>query len=159
MTTSLIQYLIGIPDNRARLHLTRLFSQFMSTALPPSRVIQSDAAPTSVSTAGAATITAAMLLAGMYVRDPNGAGRTDTFDTAANIVAASRDAQVGDMIRLCIVNGADAAETITLAAGTGGGFDANQTASSRVIPQNSSKCVTVRITNVTPGSEAYVIYA
>lgn len=123
------------------------------------RFISAEGAPTSSNNAGANTITAAQLLTGIYVRDPNGAGRTDTFDTAANIVAAVTGAAVGDVIRLLIVNGADAAETITLAAGSGGGFDANQTAAARVIPQNTSKVVHIRLTNVTPSSEAYVIYA
>jgi hypothetical protein len=66
---------------------------------------------------------------------------------------------VGDIVRCLIVNGADAAETITLAAGAGGAFDANQTAASQVIPQNASKFVHVRLTNVTAASEAYVAYA
>ena len=127
--------------------------------LRPDAVITSEGAPTSNATAGALTITAAMLLAGILVRDPNGAGRTDTLDTAANIVAAVPDAKVGDVISLLIVNGADAAEAITLQGGTGGTFDANQTAASRVIAQNSSKVIRVRLTNVTAGSEAYVIYA
>ena len=116
--------------------------------------------PTSISTAGNVTITVANLLSGIIVRDPNGAGRTDTLDTAANIVAGVPGrASNGDIVRVWVVNGADAAETITLAAGTGGAFDANQTAASRVIPQNTSKLVNVRITNSAPGAEAYVIYA
>jgi hypothetical protein len=57
-----------------------------------------------------------------------------------------------------IVNGADAAETITIGAGTGGAFDANQTAASRLIGQNASKLVRIRFTNVTVSSEAYVVY-
>lgn len=116
-------------------------------------------APTSVATAGAGTITAAMLLTKIYVRDCAGAGRTDTFDTAAAIVAAVPNAKVGDVLQLLVINGSDAAETITLAAGTGGGFDTNQTAASRVVPQNSSKLVHIRLTNVTAAAEAYVVYA
>lgn len=116
-------------------------------------------APASIATAGNATYTAAQLLSGIIVRDPAGAGRTDTLDTAANIVAALSGAAVGDIITVHIVNGADAAETITLAAGTGGAFDTNQTAASRVIPQNASKDIRIRLTNVTGGAEAYVVYA
>lgn len=113
----------------------------------------------SVSTAGNVTITAAQIVGGILVRDPNGAARSDTLDTAANIVAAVPGAAVGDTLSVLIVNGADAAETITLGAGAGGAFDANQTAASRVIPQNASKLVMIRLTNVTPAAEAYVVYA
>lgn len=115
-------------------------------------------APTSISTAGAGTLSAAQLMTGVIVRDTNGASRTDTLDTAAAIVAAVPGAKVGDMLECYIINGADAAEVLTIAAGTGGGFDANQTASSRDIIQNTSKLLHIRLTNVTPSSEAYVAY-
>jgi predicted RecA/RadA family phage recombinase len=116
-------------------------------------------APSSYATAGAQTYTAADVLSGTIVRDPAGASRTDTLPTAALLVAAIPGAKVGDVVDVLIVNGADAAETITIAAGTGGSFDANQTAASRLIAQNSSKLVRIRLTNVTASSEAYVVYA
>lgn len=115
-------------------------------------------APASYSTAGAVTLTAADLLGSIIVADTNGAGRTYTLPTAALLVAAIPGVAVGDIVRCLIVNGADAAEVLTLAAGSGGGFDANQTASSRVIGQNTSKTIAIRITNVTAASEAYVAY-
>lgn len=121
------------------------------------RILAQGGAPASINTAGAATYTAAQILSGIIVRDPNGAGRTDTLPTAALLVAAMNKPAVGDTLAVTIVNGADAAETITLAGGTGGTFDANQTAASQVIPQNTSKTVRIRITNVT--TPAYVIYA
>jgi hypothetical protein len=117
------------------------------------------ATPTSDATAGNATISAAEIATGIYVRDCAGSGRTDTFDTAANIVAAFPGCKIGDIIRVLVINGSDGAETITLAEGSGGSWDANQTAGSRVVPQNSSKLVHIRLTNVTASSEAYVIYA
>lgn len=122
---------------------------------------QQDSSPAaaSLATAGVETYTAAQLIGGVIVRDCAGAGRTDTLSTAALLVAALPGCQVGDVIETLIVNGSDAAESITLAAGTGGGFDANQTAASRVIPQNSSKKIRIRLTNVTASSEAYVVYA
>jgi predicted RecA/RadA family phage recombinase len=120
---------------------------------------ESSPTPSSVATAGAGTITAAMVLSKIYVRDCAGGSRTDTLDTAANIVAAVPNAKVGDVLDLLVINGSDAAEVITLAAGSGGAFDANQTASSRVVPQNASKLVKIRLTNVTASSEAYVVYA
>lgn len=111
----------------------------------------------SVSTAGDTTLTAAQVLAGIVVVDPNGAGRNLTFPTATALIAVVPGCVIGQTFRLHVVNGADAAETITLVADASGGFDANQTAASRVIPQNTSKDVLVRITNV--GAPAYVIYA
>ena len=99
------------------------------------------------------------MASGVIVRDPNGASRTDTLPTAALLVAGFPGVKVGQVVEVYIVNGADAAETITLAEGTGGSFDANQTAASRLIGQNASKNIRIRFTNVTAGAEAYVIYA
>lgn len=110
----------------------------------------------SLATAGDRTITAAEILAGIYVRDCAGASRADTLPTAALLVAAMVSPAIGDVLECQVINGSDAAETLTLAAGTGGGFDTNQTAASRVLPQNGSKTLLIRITGVqTP---AYVAY-
>lgn len=124
-------------------------------------LLEDDSAPAPASHAdvGPVTLTAAEVLGGIIVADTNGAGRTYTLPTAALLVAALPGVAVGDVVRCLIVNGADAAEVLTLAAGAGGGFDANQTASSRVIGQNTSKVIAIRFTNVTPASEAYVVYA
>jgi hypothetical protein len=116
------------------------------------------AAATSDATAGARTYTAAEILGGVIVRDCAGSSRSDVLPTAALLVAALRSPQVGDVIQCAIVNGSDAAEVITIGAGTGGGFDTNQTATSRVIPQNSTRIVRIRITGVVPAAEAYVVY-
>lgn len=123
--------------------------------------IQGDALPAaaSIATAGNETYTAAQLIGGTIVRDCAGGGRTDTLPTAALLVAAIPGAKVGDVVDTLIVNGSDAAEAITLAAGANGAFDANQTAGSRVIGQNTSKRIRVRLTNVTAAAEAYVVYA
>lgn len=115
-------------------------------------------APVSYTTAGNITFTAAEILNGIIVRDPNGASRTDVLPTAALLVAAIPDAQIGDVITCLVVNGADANETITFTAGAGGGYDAAQIAASRLIPQNTSKLLTIRLTGVASGSEAYVVY-
>jgi hypothetical protein len=104
------------------------------------------------------TLTAAEILGRVVVADCSGAGRTYTLPTAALLVAAIPGVKVGDVVDCLLVNGSDAAETITVAAGAGGGFDANQTASSRVIPQNTSKLLRIRLTNVTAAAEAYVAY-
>ena len=105
------------------------------------------------------TVTAAQILGGILVVDCAGAGRTYTLPTAALLVAAIPGVQIGDVVRCLVVNGSDAAESITLAAGSGGDFDANQTAGSRIIAQNVSKFVHIRITVTTAASEAYVVYA
>lgn len=112
---------------------------------------------TSVATAGNVTYTAAQILGGVISRDCAGAGRSDVLPTAALLVAAVSGAKVGQTFFTYIVNGSDAAETLTIGAGTGGTFDVNQTAASRVVPQNGSKIITIRLTNVTPGSEAYAV--
>lgn len=114
--------------------------------------------PVSYATAGNQTYTAADLLAGIIVRDCAGAGRSDVLPTAALLVAALANPAVGDVIQCYIINGSDAAETLTIGAGTGGGFDTNQTSASRVIAQNASKLLHIRLTNVTASSEAYVAY-
>jgi hypothetical protein len=123
------------------------------------------AAFTSLTTAGNVTYTAAQLLSGTIVRDPNGAARTDTLPTAALLVAALNalsGAEVGDLIDVTIWNGSDGAadaETITIAAGTGGTFDAAALAASRIVRTGSSKIIRIRITNVTAGAEAYAVCA
>lgn len=119
---------------------------------------QNEGTPASYATVGPQTYTAADVLSGIIVRDCAGAGRSDVLPTAALLVAAMTGPQVGDVIRCSVVNGSDAAETLTIGAGSGGGFDANQTAASRVIAQNGSKVLTIRLTGVTSGAEAYVAY-
>lgn len=77
-----------------------------------------DQAVTTVTTAGAGTYTAAGFATGLIKRDPNGASRTDTTPTAAQLIAGlslTADYQY----KFCTIhNNADAAETITLAGGT-----------------------------------------
>ncbi len=113
-------------------------------------------APTS-NTSTSFTITAAILLGGVLIN--NSAGATATMDTAANIVAAvngaTAGAVIGDMIAIEISANTG---TTTVAAGTGGTFDTNVTAGAKVIAVASAKTVFVRLTNVTAGTEAYVIY-
>lgn len=111
-------------------------------------------------TAGAVTYTAAQLLGGFVNRDPNGAGRTDVLPTAALLVAAIPGAQVGTAFQFTIRNNADAAETITLNAGTGGTLSASgQSSTTCTIVQNNSRGFAIVFTNVTAGSEAYIAYS
>ena len=69
-------------------------------------------------TAGAHTYSAAELLGGLILRDPTDADRSDPTDTAVNIIAAIKQVGVGNSFEFTIINTADAAETITVGAGT-----------------------------------------
>lgn len=126
--------------------------------LRATRIVYQGGAPISDATAGNRTWTAAEILTGIIVRATTGASRSDTLPTAALLVAGLPGAQVGDTIEFMLVNGASAAETITINAGAGGAFDANQPAGTRVLAQNVTKLINIRLTNVTPASEAYVVY-
>jgi predicted RecA/RadA family phage recombinase len=117
-------------------------------------------AAASVATVGAATITAAQVLGGIYVRDCAGASRIDTLPTAALLVAATPNPAVGDILRFRVINGSDPiTEVLTITEGAGGSWDANQTAVSRIVLGGCSKDILIRLTNVTAASEAYVVYA
>jgi hypothetical protein len=111
-------------------------------------------AATTDSTAGNLTYTAAMLLGGIILRDPNGAGRSDVTPTAALLLAAIPGAVVGTAFEFTIRNTADAAETITVTAGTGATLSGTMT-----IAQSNSKRFLVVFTNVTAASEAYTLYS
>jgi hypothetical protein len=84
------------------------------------------AIPSSVTTAGAATYTAAQLLSGLIKRDPAGSARSDVTPTATLIVAALRpDARrIGYSFEFTLHNIADNSEVITLTAGTDVTLDA-----------------------------------
>lgn len=74
-------------------------------------------AAAAVTTAGADTILAADMLGGVILRSGPTAAYGDTFDTAANIVAAIPGAEAGMGFEFTIVN--QVAYDNTLAAGTG----------------------------------------
>jgi hypothetical protein len=119
---------------------------------------RTEPAVTSVTTAGASTITAAQILTGTYVRDCAGASRIDTLSTAALLVAALKNPVVGQVVELHVINGSDPiTEILTLTEGTGGSYDTAQPAAARIVPGGSSKRIKIRITNV--AAPAYVIYA
>lgn len=75
---------------------------------------------------------ASELLGGLILRDPNGSSRTDSTDTATNIVNAINGVVVNSSFTFLIQNTADAAETITLTGGSDvnvdptGNFDIGQ---------------------------------
>lgn len=105
-----------------------------------------------VDTAAAATYTAAQLLGGLILRDPNGGSRSDVSPTAAEIVAALPGVEAGSAFEFVIRNTADASETITLTAGTGVTLSGTMT-----IAQNNSKRFLCVVTAV--GTPAVTIYS
>jgi hypothetical protein len=107
---------------------------------------------TTNATAGALTVTAAMILGGLMLRDPAGGARTDTLSTAALLAAAIPGVRVGTAIRLIYRNTADAAETITVASGTGGTDSGTMT-----IAQNNSKEFLIVFTAI--GTPTYTCYS
>lgn len=120
--------------------------------------------PVALNTAGNVTFTVTQVLNGTIMRECNGANRTDILPTAQQIVAQlnsltvySSVAQIGMSIPLTIMNTSTGAFTEQITMGTGGtAVTANvQTP----IAQNTSKSFTIILTNVTPGSEAYSVYA
>lgn len=120
-------------------------------------------APASIATAGAATYLADDLLKGVVKRATSGASRTDILPTAALVCSAFAarygGVKVGCMFSFMLINDATAAETITLTLGSGMTSGNAGTQFSSAIAQNATKTFRVRITNITAGSEACVIYA
>lgn len=116
--------------------------------------------PQTVATATAVTLTANQTLAGIILQDPAGGAVTTTLPTAALLLAEIEariggDAPIGLTFDLLIRNTADAAETITVAAGTGGTVTGGGT---MTIAQNNSKVFKIRVTGV-GGSAAYIVYS
>lgn len=122
-------------------------SPFFSGTTIPTTVV------TTKSTAGAVTYTADEILGGLILRDPNGAARTDVLPSAALLLAAIPGAEVGSSFDFTIRNTADAAETLTINAGTGGTASGTQT-----IAQNNSKAFLLVMTNVSD-APAYTVYS
>lgn len=121
------------------------------------RVLENKASRTTT-TAGARTVGADEILGGISLRDPNGAARIDTLDTAANIKSALGDAgadlRVGTTMEFTIVNNADAAETITMAVGTG--ITARGTATHLDVAQNVAATFLLICTN--PNTPTFDLY-
>ncbi|MBF0529810.1 MAG: hypothetical protein HQK55_11190, partial [Deltaproteobacteria bacterium] len=109
---------------------------------------------TTKTTAGAVTYSAAELLGGLILRDPNGAGRADVTPTAALIVAGIAGCVAGSSFEFTIRNTADAAETITVTAGANVSLSGTMT-----IDQNKSRRFLAVVTNAGSGTEAVTIYS
>jgi len=109
---------------------------------------------TTKTTAGAVTYTAAELLGGLILRDPNGANRSDVTPTAALIVAGIQGVVAGSCFEFEIRNTADGDETITLTAGAGVTLSGNMT-----IKRYNSRRFLAVVTNAGSGTEAVTIYS
>lgn len=122
------------------------------------------AATTILTTATTATYTMQQLLGGLIIHDPSGGGVTCTLPTA-ELVLAALQALIGDVphgaaFDFTIRNNADAAETITMAAGTGGTLSAaGQSTTTSTIVQNASRTYRLVMTNVNVGSAAYTCFS
>lgn len=125
-------------------------THFSSSLFFPQTVV------TTLTTAGALTYTPGQVLGGMILRDPNGSARTDTLPTAALLAAAIPGATIGTTFDFFLRNDADASETITIAAGTGGTTTGGGT---MTVAQNNAKFFRIRFTAVAVGSEAYTVYS
>lgn len=110
---------------------------------------------TTVATATAVTLTASEVLGGLILQDPSGGAVTTTLPTAEELLAAAKGLTVNSTMRLTVINTADAAETITMAVGTG---ITAFSGSVLTIAQNASAEYLLQFTNVSPGSEAAIFY-
>ena len=99
-----------------------------------------------------ATLTIAELLTGVIDGTPTAAAGY-TLPTAADLVAGVVGARVGDSFEFLVNNKSAGANTITVAAGSGGTADGTLT-----VAQNVIRKFVVIITNVTGSSEAYYVY-
>ena len=135
-------------------HVSMILAPKGTAAVIVDGPLASKSTVTTTSTAGAGTYAASEIAGGLILRDPNGANRTDTTATAAQILAQFLHAKVGSTFPLIVRNTADAAETITVQGGTGVTISGTAT-----IAQNNTKHFMGVFTNVTPSSEAITLYS
>jgi len=112
--------------------------------------------------ASAQTITIAEIVTGILHDDPEG-NATWTLPTAALAVAGVNNVAVNDCIDFVVINDATSAadEKITVAVGTGGSAVGLMVVDSQLVAGirgSGSGLFRMRFTNVTSGSEAYVVY-
>lgn len=100
---------------------------------------------------GTATLTAAQVLGGLVLMDPNGGAANLTLPSAASLAAALNVVSpAGKAVRVVVRNTADAAETITVLAGASGSVSGTAT-----IAQNNTKEFLI----VFDGPATYVAYS
>lgn len=117
-------------------------------------------APTAIG-ADTTTITIAQILTEILTRNMGAAG-TWTIDTAANVVAGFPGAAVNSYAEFSIINeDTGGLNDITVAAGAGGSFVGNTQVPSAAVTAHSelsSGQFRIRLTNVSGGTEAYIVY-
>lgn len=106
--------------------------------------------PTALTTAGAGTLLAALLLTGMILRTGPGGAYADTIDTGVNLATAFPQLQVGESIYIYYVNSVAFASTITAAAGVTLG----SAAANNVIAANTGRLLMLNKT----AAATYVLY-
>jgi hypothetical protein len=147
-----------MPTITTSLHGHKLGLDNSDNLVVNAKIREKIAAVTVDNTAGNLTVTATMLLSKVIARDPNGGNRTDTLPTATLLMAELAKlggAEVGDILEVHYLNTADAAETITLAAGTGG--TVGNTKVTTAFGQNTALHLVFRITGV--ATPTYTVYA
>lgn len=107
-----------------------------------------------IDTAGDESYSAAQILGGLILRDPNGAGRSDSVPSAADLVDAINNCRGGDSFTFAVRNTADAAETITVSTSTGATLDGTMT-----VAQNETRLFVAVIDDASEGNEAYTVYS
>lgn len=121
--------------------------------MTPGRFYQSWRRSTETSATGV-TLTAAQMLSGWIVRSGTGGDVTDTTPTAALLVSGGPGVGApANTTRLMAYYNSDAADTITIGAGSGVTLSGTMT-----VPPNSFGWFLIEYTNTSSGSEAVVIY-
>ena len=113
--------------------------------------------PAQITTAGAATYTIAQMLAGLILRDPAGANRSDVTPSAVLLVAAFKTPYVGLGFEFDLWNQTDwaaASEVITVTAGAG----CTLSPTAITLTRGERKRFIVEVTNIGSGTEAYTMY-
>jgi hypothetical protein len=111
--------------------------------------------PTTLATAGNVTLTPQQIQNGWINRDCAGAARTDTMPSAASLVNNIQGAMVNTAFEFELRNTSGGAFAVTLAAGPGGTLNPAATS----VAQANTRSYLVVLTNVTPGQEAYTVWA
>lgn len=126
-----------------------------ATKLGSTSAVTLSATPAAVTVAsGNATLTASQVLSGLLVQTP-AANSTLTLPAASALTASFVNTQVGDTFEIRVINLASATYTTTVAPdGSSGTLVGNG-----VVAVASSGRFRVRFTNVSSGTQAYVVYA
>lgn len=112
-----------------------------------------------INTATTVSLTPREVAGGLILQDPNGGAVTTTLPTAADMVAQLKGLSTNASLIFTIINTANAAETITVAVNTGiTDFTSNAASNVLTIAQRNAGTFALVFTNVTPGSEAAVLY-